>query len=97
MHHSRFLTTTGVNVAQGGTVQFDLIFGDSSNGGENAEVGEDVSLDYSLDGGQTWARLALYETEDYTRWTTVTEVIPPGAQSDETLFRWAQVGHSGST
>ncbi|MEM9136894.1 MAG: S8 family serine peptidase, partial [Cyanobacteria bacterium P01_F01_bin.42] len=93
---SRFLTTRGLDVSQGGTIEFDLIFGNSRNGGENADSREDVSLGYSLDNGQSWRQITLYDTEDYTSWTTISESIPVAAQSDNTLFRWIQASHSGS-
>lgn len=93
---SRYVTTKGVNVADGGTISFDLIFGNSSNGGENADSGEDVALEYSTNGGSTWTRIALYDTEDYTRWSSISQSIPAPAQTDDTQFRWLQVAHSGS-
>lgn len=95
--NSRSLTTTGVNVANGGEISFELIFGDSSNGGENADLGEDVILEYSVDEGSNWQEIAIYDTEDYTSWTGISETIPLEAQTDNTLFRWMQVEHSGSS
>ena len=90
------MTTTGVNVANGGNISFDLIFGTSSNGGENADSGEDVVLEYSTNSGANWVEISLYDTEAYTSWTGISESIPIDAQTDETLFRWMQVAHSGS-
>lgn len=94
---SRHLTTTGVNVSDGGQIRFDLIFGTSANGGENADAGEDVVLAYSIDNGINWVEIGLYDTELYTSWTTITEAVPVGAQTEATLFRWMQVSHSGSS
>ena len=94
--NSRSLTTTGVNVANGGEIFFELIFGDSANGGENADGGEDVVLEYSVDEGSNWQEIATYDTEDYISWTGISETIPSDAQTDNTLFRWLQVEHSGS-
>ena len=94
---SRYITTTGVNVANGGEIYFELIFGTSSNGGENADAGEDVVLEYSTDNGINWVGISLYDTEVYTNWTGISESIPVGAQTDDTQFRWLQVGHSGSS
>ncbi|MEL6578767.1 MAG: cadherin domain-containing protein [Cyanobacteria bacterium J06621_12] len=93
---SRHLTTTGVNVANGGEISFDLIFGDRSNGGENADASEDVALEFSTDNGRNWSEIAIYDTEAYTSWTGISEAIPDAAQTDQTLFRWTQVQHSGS-
>ncbi len=94
--NSRSLTTTGVNVANGGEIAFELIFGDSSNGGENADGGEDVILEYSVDDGVNWQAIAIYDTEAYTTWTGISETVPSDAQTDNTLFRWMQLEHSGS-
>ena len=95
--NSRYITTTGVNVANGGGIYFDLIFGTSSNGGENADAGEDVVLEYSTDNGVNWVEINLYDTEDYTNWTGISESIPVDAQTEDTEFRWLQVSHSGSS
>ena len=93
---SRQLTTTGLNVSNGGTISFDLIFGNSSNGGENADAGEDVALEFSLD-GNSWQEIAIYDTEAFTTWTGISESIPLEAQTVDTQFRWLQVAHSGSS
>jgi subtilisin family serine protease len=95
--NSRFATTNFVDVSSGGTVFFDLIFGNSSNGGENADPGEDVVLEYSINGGTSWTRMGLYDTEDFTSWTTLIETVPTAAQTSSTSFRWRQVNHSGSS
>ena len=94
--NSRSLTTAGVNVTEGGEISFELIFGDSSNGGENADGGEDVILEYSVDDGANWQEIAIYDTEAYTNWTGISETVPTDAQTDNTLFRWMQLEHSGS-
>ena len=72
----RWATSILVEPHPGDLVSFDLIFGDGSNGGENADAGEDVVLEFSLDGGATWESIGLYDTEDYTSWTTIHASIP---------------------
>ncbi|MGK7895708.1 MAG: cadherin domain-containing protein [Xenococcus sp. (in: cyanobacteria)] len=94
---SRYVTTNGVDVSNGGEIYFDLIFGTSSNGGENADAGEDVVLEYSTDNGASWVEINLYDTEAYTSWTGINESIPLDAQTNDTEFRWLQVTHSGSS
>ena len=94
---SRQLTTTGLNVSNGATISFDLIFSNSSNGGENADAGEDVALEFSLDNGNSWQEIAIYDTEEFTTWTGISESIPLEAQTVDTQFRWLQVAHSGSS
>ena len=85
--NSRFATSKALDLREGGAVAFDLIFGTSSNGGENADAGEDVVLEYSIDDGANWSNLGIYDTEAYTAWTTVTKNIPTAAQTEETLLR----------
>ncbi|MEO0947788.1 MAG: cadherin-like domain-containing protein [Cyanobacteria bacterium J06641_5] len=93
---SRFATTQGVDVADGGTVEFDLIFSNGGNGGDNAELGEDVALEYSLDGGQTFEQLAVFDTEAFANLTRISVDITGAAQSASTQFRFLQLNHSGS-
>ncbi|MEQ8970434.1 MAG: S8 family serine peptidase [Coleofasciculus sp. C1-SOL-03] len=94
---TRSATTTGANLSQSSFnfLRFDLIFGDGFNGGENADPGEDVVLEYSIDGGTNWTHLRTYDTEFYTDWTTITEVIPLFAQTNNTSFRWRQLENNG--
>ncbi|NEO69492.1 hypothetical protein [Moorena sp. SIO3H5] len=98
--NSRYAITQALDVSGGGTISFDLIIGNiignSNNGGENADSGEDIALEYSIDSGISWVRLGLYDTEDYISWTTITESIDTDAITSATQFRWLQVNHSGS-
>ncbi|NEP11656.1 MAG: S8 family serine peptidase, partial [Symploca sp. SIO2C1] len=93
---SRYAVTNTVDFSSGGSISFDLIFGNNSNGGENADPGDDVVLEYSLDGDTTWNNINTYGTEVYTSWTTITEAIPLAAQTSNTTLRWRQENHGGS-
>ncbi len=73
-------------------ITFELIFSDGTNGGEAAEEGKDVVLEYSTDDGNNWRQLAIYDTENYTQWTTIQETIPEDARTPKTQFRWRQLG-----
>ncbi|ERN43113.1 hemolysin-type calcium-binding repeat protein [Rubidibacter lacunae KORDI 51-2] len=86
--------TNPIEIANGGTIEFDLIFGTSGNGGENADDGEDVVLEYSTDGA-TFRTIATYDTENFPVFTTVTAAVPAAAQTAGTQFRWRQVSNSG--
>ena len=92
---SRNANSIGADVSKGSSLSFDLIFGNGSNGGEDADAGEDVVLEYSLDGGSKWTLLKTYDTEAYTKWTTISEAIPQVAQTSNTSFRWRQLTNSG--
>lgn len=93
---TRQVATKTLDVSEGGSLSFDLIFGNDSNGGENADEGDDVVLEYSIDGGQNFTVLKTYDTEDYTSWTTINETIPVEARTQQTQFRWRQVVHSNT-
>ncbi|MEB3342272.1 DUF4347 domain-containing protein [Okeania sp.] len=92
----RQATTEELNGTNVDKVAFDLIFGNNSNGGEAAEDGEDVILEYSTNGGSSWSVIARYDTEDYAEWTTIEQEIPPEARTPKTQLRWRQVSHDGN-
>ena len=72
----RSATSPYLSVQPGETLSFDIIYGDGNNGGENADDGDDVVLEYSLDGGSSWRLINTYDTEDYTTWSTIQETLP---------------------
>ncbi|MDY6786016.1 MAG: matrixin family metalloprotease [Cyanobacteriota bacterium] len=92
---TRSAVTNEIDVANGGFITFDLIVGNSSNGGENADLGEDIVLEYSTN-GSTWTNLATYNQDSFARWNRISQFIPLAAQSSDTQFRWRQVRHSGA-
>ena len=95
----RLIESNPVNVSGGGTISFDLIFGNGSNGGENADSGqaEDVVLEYLTTGSTIWRAISTYDTEEYTTWTTITENVPNAARGGATRFRWRQTRFSESS
>jgi subtilisin family serine protease len=92
---TRQAITKGFNLTAGGTVSFQLIIGNSSNGGENADPGEDIVLEYTTD-GVNFSQIATYLESSYPAFTTITQQIPLAAQTTNTQFRWRQTSHSGS-
>ena len=92
---TRQAVTNFADFSSGNILRFDIIFGNSRNGGENADAGEDVLLEYSTN-GSNWNVINTYDTEDFTVFTSITELIPRTAITDTTQFRWRQVSHSGS-
>ena len=83
------------DLSAGGSISFDLIIGNTSNGGENVDNGEEVVLEYTTNGGVNYYRINTYYKVDYSSFTTVTEAIPSGAQVGTAQFRWRQLRHSG--
>lgn len=78
----RRLVARLLHAQPGDVLQFDIIFGDGTNGGENADPGEDVFLEFSLDYGSTWTEFGVLDTEDYTSWTTVQFPLPVGIDTN---------------
>jgi hypothetical protein len=91
--YNRWATTKPMNVSNGGTVAFKLkISGDASISCENADAGEEVQLQYSVDLGTTWTSIATYNTTGtYNNLTAVSVAIPNAAKSYATMFRWKQI------
>jgi gliding motility-associated-like protein len=89
--------TSALNVVNGGMVDFALKIANGAAPCDNAEPGEDVVLEYSLNGGTTWSviPLAVFSESAYPLFTPLTIAIPAAAQSAATLFRWRQLVHSG--
>ena len=60
----RVAETLPIDASSGGSIDFWLIIGSSSTSGsgcENADAGENVALQYSIDGGVTWVDIAVYD------------------------------------
>ncbi|MGK7921604.1 MAG: LamG-like jellyroll fold domain-containing protein [Trichodesmium sp.] len=91
---SRQATTPSLDTRlESSYIIFDLIFGNRRNGGSNANLGEDVALEYSIN-GTDWLEIAIYNTERYIKWTTIRQEIPEAAKTEQTQFRWRQVKHN---
>ena len=94
---TRTAETVDLNVSGGGTVDFWLHIADATVGScENADPGEEVVLEYSIDAGATWVNINTYLTTAYPVFALVSETIPAGAQTGATRFRWNQPAFSGS-
>ena len=101
----REATTIGVNVISGGTIDFCLFFGNdlSAGGCENADINEDLDLQYSTDGGATWILIQTFLTSDWDTggpyaniWQCFSIPIPAAAQTTNTMFQWYQGQASGT-
>lgn len=94
---TRQAETIDLDVANGGSVQFAIKFGQGSAPCEDADFGEDVILEYSTNGGGAWTSISTYYEFVYSSFTTINVAIPAGAQTSSTRFRWRQVANSGGT
>lgn len=66
---SRFVGTTSFLNTQGLTVSLDYCVGDSYNGGEAPDTGEDLELQFTTSNGTTWATAAKLWTGGGAEWT----------------------------
>ncbi|MDB4534245.1 gliding motility-associated C-terminal domain-containing protein [Vicingaceae bacterium] len=103
---NRELITNPANVAACTSIDFCIwIANNTAAGGcENADAGEDVELNYSINGGATWINIQTYDSDDWdgggifdNTWQCVSIPIPAGAATANTMFQWIQIGGYGGT
>ena len=84
--NTRFAATVPVSPLPGAMATFDLIFADANEDGLNAtENGEDVVLEYSLNGSD-WNVIQRYDEAQYKTWTELTTELPAEATFSPTEF-----------
>ncbi|HAE30179.1 MAG TPA: hypothetical protein DCF89_03615, partial [Flavobacteriales bacterium] len=99
----RSATTVPINTAPCTTIDFWLFIGNSGSGGapcENADLNEDVVLEYSVDGGLTWVLIQTFLQSDWdalNAWQCFSIPIPAAALTGSTMFRWIQPNYSACT
>jgi len=94
---SRVATSAPMNTTGGGAIKFSLFIGQSTFPQDVAEIGENVVLEYSIDGGTTYTPISTYLPASVTTWTRFAFPIPQAAKTTLTYFRWRQVLFSGAT
>ena len=94
---NRYAATVPVDATTCGLANFCLFIGNSGSGGspcENADAGEDVVFEYSIDGGTTWTIITTYDEsmwDNNNNWQCFTVPLPPASQTTSTMFRWRQL------
>ncbi len=91
----RQASTVAMNVLNGGSVSFAIKIGASAPPCDDADPGEDVVLEYSINGGGSWVPITTYWEYLYPTFSTIVEPIPLAAQTAATMFRWRQLNSSG--
>jgi len=87
----RSATTLPISCVNGGTVFFSLKIANGVAPCDNAEPGDNVLLEYSLD-GVNFTLIQTYYESAYPDFLAIEQTIPQAAQSPATYFRWRQVG-----
>lgn len=98
---TRSATTIAFDMTSGGMLSFLLKIGGPNDTStfEDADGGEDVLIEFSLD-GSSWSQLQLIDTEDSNyrdTWGLVSLDFTGLVLGATTQFRWTQVTHSGTT
>lgn len=96
---TRQASTIGLDVSTGGYLLFKLRGGNQSVDGQtywdDAESGEDVVLEYAVDGDWTEMQAHSLNEAKAKTWREYVAQIPDAARTSSTQFRWRQVAHSG--
>ena len=87
----RWAETVPLNMSNGGAVRFALIIGTGDAPCEDADPGDDVVLEYSVD-GLSWEVFATYPEWAYPEFSIIKEEVPSSAWTNATRFRWRQLG-----
>ena len=98
----REAVTNPMNTQNCSVLSFCLFMGNNLSGAAcgNATAGEDVIVDYSLDGGNNWTIINTYDEsiwDSSPSWKCYNLAIPTGAQGSSVMFRWHQPQHTAST
>lgn len=92
----RSAQTTGLNTLGGGMVRFHLKIANGTAPCDDADPGENVVLEYSTNNGLGWNNMGTYQENAYPDFTLLEVSIPAPAQTNNTMFRFRQVAHSGA-
>ncbi|MCB0763357.1 MAG: gliding motility-associated C-terminal domain-containing protein [Flavobacteriales bacterium] len=92
----RYVQTIGYNTTGGGFVRFHLKIANGSAPCDDADPGEDVVLEYSLNNGLNWSTMATFSENMYPAFQLVSTPIPSPAQGTNTMFRIRQLANSGA-
>ena len=92
----RQAATNDLNTSLGGTIDFYLLLGSGSFPCEQADGGEGIELQYSINGGTSWTTFASFDAGTHLVFTSEQISIPSAARTASTRFRWTQPSHSGS-
>lgn len=92
---TRSAETTDFNLSNGGSLSFYIKVATGTAPCDDAEIGEDIYLEYSTNGGGTWVPMATLLESNYPIFTYFSLPIPAGAQTGTTRFRWHQPNFTG--
>lgn len=92
----RYAQTVGLNSNGGGKLRFRLKIASGTAPCDNADAGEDIILEYSTNNGLNWLPIQTFDQDDYPGFEPVEVIVPPAAESANTMFRLRQIAHNGA-
>ena len=88
----RTATTGPLDLSAGGNIRFAIVIGNGSNGCDDAEAGESIVLEASVNNGLSWNTIALLAEDVHAAFTAYQLPVPTSALGVNTIIRWRQVG-----
>lgn len=92
----RYAQTIALNTVGGGYVRFALKIANGTAPCDDAEAGEDVVLEYSVNNGLNWSVLNTFGENGCPLFTPIDAAIPVAAETASTMFRVRQLANSGA-
>ena len=95
---TRSVTMPAVSSAGGsGTLTFKMIYGNSSNGGERIDSGENVALYYSTNSGSSWTKHTDFALNTYRQssYTAVSINLTGSLAASSIIYKLEQITNSG--
>lgn len=92
----RSATTIDLDLTEGGEISFSLKVGAELFPCDDAEIGDDIVLEYSINGGADWILIETYFEFAYPDFTSLSTVVPEGAETASTRIRWRQLANGGA-
>lgn len=93
---NRVAQTTNFNLTNGGNLSFYIKVATGTAPCDDAEIGENILLEYSINNGATWVLMATLLESNYPVFTYLSLPVPTAAQTGATRFRWRQPTFSGA-
>ena len=99
----RHAETISVDATAGcGFISFSMFMGNTGSGVgcENVDAGEDVVVEYSINGGATWTTINTYyhsQWDNNNTWQNFVIPVSPMAQTLNTKFRWRQIAFTNAS
>lgn len=91
----RYAETVDFDMSTGGEINFAIQVANLTSACDDTEIGDDIVLSYSTNGGTTWIEILMLYEMLYPDYTFMTVTVPVGAETASTRFRWNQVANSG--